>query len=222
MTVSSVATTGASTSTKQSSTQSLAGNFDTFLKLLTTQLKQQDPLQPMDATAFTAQLVQFATVEQAIQTNSKLSDLTAATTANQTMGAAGLIGQDAVASTKQVELPAGSDATIEYELPRAAASVQVTVRDANGRLVAQTTGETGAGDHQLAWNGQGIDGNRLPAGVYSVGIVAKDAAGTGIEATQLVRGTVQGVENGTSGVGLKLGALSVPLASLREVHAHTA
>ena len=218
-----VASVNSSTSTTtQSSTQSLAGNFDTFLKLLTTQLRQQDPLQPMDATAFTAQLVQFATVEQAIQTNSKLGELTTATTASQATGAANLLGREVVASSTSIELPAEGDAAIDYELPREAASVQVTVRDARGRAVATMAGETAAGEHRLGWNGQGLGTGRLAAGVYTVGITALDAAGKSITASQSVRGTVQGVQNGTDGVSLRLGALSVPLGALVEVHAAAA
>jgi flagellar basal-body rod modification protein FlgD len=206
-----------SSAASRSSTKTLAGNFDTFLKLLTTQLRQQDPLQPMDASAFTSQLVQFATVEQAIQTNTKLEDLTKLTRAGGTAAATGLLGQDVTATTSELALGADGDATIRYSLPKQAAEVQISILDAGGRVVQTAAGATAAGDQTVTWNGLGPDGQRLAAGTYTVKITAKDADGAELAAEQLVSGRVQRIEPGDGDVQLVVGGVAVPLAAVRDV-----
>ncbi len=102
----------------KSSSQSLAANFDTFLKLLTTQLQNQDPLAPMDANEFTSQLVEFASVEQAIQTNSKLGELGKLIESSGTTSAMGMLGREVTAATDRVGLAASGDAQIRYAATR--------------------------------------------------------------------------------------------------------
>src|SRR5262245_28642958 len=88
----------------KSSSQSLAANFDSFLTLLTTQLQNQDPLAPMDANTFTSQLVEFASVEQAIQTNSRLGELSELIQSSGTSSAIGLLGREVTAATDRIGL----------------------------------------------------------------------------------------------------------------------
>lgn len=217
MTVTTVTSSSATTTGAKSAQQTLAGNFDTFLKLLTTQLKQQDPLQPMDATAFTSQLVQFASVEQAIQTNSKLEALTKLTRTSGTAAALGLLGQEVTATTDQVGLAAEGDATIHYRLPRPAAEVQLSVLDSRGQVVRTATGTTAVGDHALTWDGLGSTGERLPAGPYTVKIVAKDADGAALTVEQFLSGRVQGLEPRDGDTQLLVGGVVVPLGSIRDI-----
>jgi flagellar basal-body rod modification protein FlgD len=219
-TVTVTSTTATSTSTAATSTssrQTLAGDFDTFLKLLTTQLRQQDPLQPMDATAFTSQLVQFASVEQAIQANTKLDSLTQLTRTSGTAAALGLLGQQVSATTDQVALPTEGDASIHYRLPSAAAEVQISLLDASGRVVHTAAGDPAAGDHVLTWNGLGAGGERLPSGSYTARIEAKDAEGTTIVAEQFLSGKVQGIEPRDGDVQLLVDGIPVSLAAIRSV-----
>ena len=91
MTIGGVGSTG---STQSAATQQLTGNFDTFLQLLTTQLQNQDPLNPMDSSQFTQQLVSFSQVEQQINTNSNLQNLISLTGANAGAGAVSYLGKD--------------------------------------------------------------------------------------------------------------------------------
>jgi len=211
------ATSSTSTATSSSSRQTLAGNFDTFLKILTTQLRQQDPLQPMDAAAFTSQLVQFASVEQAIQTNTKLESLTQLARASGTAAALGMLGQQVNATTDQVALPTEGDATIHYRLPSAAAEVQVSLLDAKGQVVHTAAGDPAAGDHALTWNGLGVNGERLPPGSYRARIEAKDAEGAKMAVEQFLDGKVQGIEPGDGDVQLLVDGIPVPLAAIRSV-----
>jgi flagellar basal-body rod modification protein FlgD len=211
------AVTGNAQSSTRSASQSLAGNFDNFLKLLTTQLQRQDPLAPMDATAFTSQLVEFASVEQAIQTNTRLSELKELTRTSVTSSALGLLGRDVTAATDKVALPSEGDAVIRYRLPEAAAEVRVSVLDGNGRVVHTAVGPRSAGDNAFAWNGLGADGQRLPSGDYTVRVEAKAADEATLAAEQFVRGKVQGLEPTESGLNFVVDGITVPLGTVRNV-----
>lgn len=209
--------TGGKPTGAAASQQTLAGNFETFLKLLTTQLTQQDPLQPMDATQFTSQLVQYASVEQAISTNKKLEDLTAVTRASSTASALGMLGHDVTVTGSEIQLGAEGGAAIAYRLPAAAESAYVSVVDARGQTVFTANGGTAAGDNNLTWDGLGADGARAPAGTYRVKVDAVGTDGTKLAAEQLLRGRVEGIETQNGEVKLFVGGVTVPLSSVRDV-----
>jgi flagellar basal-body rod modification protein FlgD len=208
------AASGTTAAAGTTSTKSLAGNFDTFLKLLTTQLKQQDPLSPMDATTFTSQLVQFASVEQAIQTNTKLADLAKLAETTSATSALSLLGQEVTATTDKISLAAEGDAEIRYRLPEAATETTVTVLDAKGQVVATLEGGANAGENALAWNGQGTDGLRLAAGSYTVKVAAKAADGSELAVEQFVRGPVQAVERVDSELRIRVADALVPFGAV--------
>lgn len=218
MTIASV-TAGRSTATPAPSSpqQTLAGNFDTFLKLLTTQLRQQDPLQPMDATQFTSQLVQYASVEQAIAMNKKLGELNAVTRASSTASALGMLGHDVTVAGDTVQLGADGGTTIAYRLPAQAEAVQVSIVDSRGRVVQTASGGTAAGDNSLVWNGTDGAGQRAPAGSYRIRVEAKAADGGKLAAEQILRGRVDGIETENGEVSLLVAGVSVPLTAVRDV-----
>lgn len=160
----------------------LTANFDTFLKLLTTQLRHQDPLQPLDTEKFTSQLVQFASVEQSIRANSHLETLIALQAAGERSSALSLVGRTvSVAADKAMHSGAGAGWT--YTLPGEAQSVTVTVVDSLGRVAATLNSDTGAGAHSASWNGETDKGETAPSGVYRLIVTAKDAAGLNMEAS---------------------------------------
>lgn len=159
----------------------LTANFDTFLKLLTTQLRHQDPLQPLDTEKFTSQLVQFASVEQSIRANNHLETLIALQAAGERASALSLVGRMAsVADDKAAHSGAGAEWS--YSLPGEAQSVTLTVVDSIGRITATLTGATGAGAHTALWNGETDRGETAPSGVYRLIVTAKDAAGLDMQA----------------------------------------
>lgn len=215
MTVSAVA--AASTTTVKSSSQSLAANFDNFLKLLTTQLQNQDPMAPMDANAFTSQLVQFASVEQAISTNSKLGELGKQIQAGSTASAMGMLGQRVTATTDKVGLAATGGASIRYQLPEAAAKVQVTLLDASGKMVRTFAGKGVAGENQVAWDGTDSSATHAPAGTYTVQIAAMRADGTKLDTTQFVSGIVQAIEPNGTEMQLVVDGTGVPISAVDSV-----
>ena len=173
---------------------SLADNFDSFLKLLTTQLTNQDPLQPMDANEFTAQLVQFSGVEQSIKTNQMLDELISLTRADQLARSADYLGAEVEADGATVRLTAAGPANLTYRLEDPAAAVELSIRDAQGKLVWQAPGVAEAGAHAIAWNGRSSTGERLPEGLYTLEVAAIDGAGRPLTAATGIAGTVDGVE----------------------------
>lgn len=215
MTISSVgATSGTGV---RSSSQGLAANFDNFLHLLTTQLQNQDPLAPMDANSFTSQLVQFASVEQAIQSNTKLSELAAAVQSGATTSAMSMLGREVTAATDQIALAADGDALIHYQLAEPAGDVRISVLDANGRVVRTTLGSMDAGDNLLRWDGTDAAGRRSAAGQYTVRIEATRADGTAVGVEQLVTGKVRGIEPKAGQPTLLIEGTAVPLSAIRAV-----
>ena len=150
----------------------LADNFDTFLSLLTTQLKNQDPLSPLDSNQFTQQLVQMTGVEQQLTTNDLLKQLISNT-------GTGI-------STAVSLVLAGLGAT----------DAKIEVLDANGKVVhAEAATDNKVGDHPFVWDGKDMNGNPLPnGGTYSLRVTALDAAGQSVTATPYVLGRVTGVE----------------------------
>ena len=209
---------GGSSSVKSSS-QSLAANFDTFLKLLTTQLQNQDPLAPMDANAFTSQLVQFASVEQAIKTNDKLTELGGLIETSGTSSAMSMLGREAVVATDRVGLATTGDATIRYRLPEAGAKVTATIVDTRGRILRALPAPAAAGENALLWDGLDGMGNRVPPGTYQVRLDAARADGKTVAVDQYLTGTVEAIEPGADGITLVVAGAEVPLSAVRKVRA---
>lgn len=174
----------------------LAESFDTFLALLTTQLKNQDPLSPLDSNQFTQQIVQMTGVEQQLLTNDLLKSLVS-NTSNGVSTAVSLIGKEVRAATVDAKLKDGQAAWI-YTLPRDANDVKLEVVDSNGKTVRTlSAAEDGrkAGDHKVTWDGKDANGVKLPdGGVYSLKVSAKDSDFATVPSTVSIEGIVTGVE----------------------------
>jgi len=211
-TTSPVSTQTTATTASTTATQQLASNFDTFLQLLTTQLKNQDPTAPMDSTQFTQQLVMFSQVEQQINTNTNLQNLISAVQAQSNNQAMNYLGRNVVMSDGTGVLTNGS-ATWTYGLDNNAAATTLTVADANGKTVYSTTGETAAGTHSFAWNGQDATGNQLPDGIYRLTVTSTATDGTAVSSSVASKGTVSAVDLSGSSPQLVIGTAEVPLSS---------
>ena len=177
----------------------LADNFDGFLKLLTTQLTSQDPLEPLNANEFTAQLVQFTGVEQSIKTNSMLEELLGLTRGDQLARGADLVGASVEVDAGTVRVASDGISSATYRLPESAAAVDLRIRNGAGEVVWQGAGKTAQGAHDVQWNGLDARGQRLPSGLYQVEVNAVDAAGRAVPAETTITGTVDGVELGGDG-----------------------
>jgi flagellar basal-body rod modification protein FlgD len=210
-------TSSTSTGSTSSSDASLLGsNLNTFLTLLTTQLKNQDPTSPMDTNQFTQQLVEFSGVEQQINTNKNLQTLISLQTSSETVAALPMVGKTIQYNESTAPLSSGQ-ASFTYTLPTSAAAANLVVEDANGNIVYQTTADTSAGSHSFLWNGQNISGTTSPDGAYSLAVVAADATGKAISATVTATGTVDGVSVNNNVPTFDIGGIKVPMSDLLTV-----
>jgi flagellar basal-body rod modification protein FlgD len=203
-------TSSTNTSTTQSatSTKSLAQNFNTFLNMLTTQLKHQDPLSPMDSTQFTNQLVQFASVEQQINTNSNLEKLITSTNLNTKSQAISYIGHSIEADSSNVPLQDGK-ANFAATLAGDTASASVVVKDSSGTIVANLPLQKSTSRQEMTWDGKDKNGNQLPDGLYSLSISALDGNGASVDGAISVYGKVTDVASDENGTLIGMGKVVV-------------
>lgn len=194
----------------QAASTQLTDNFDTFLTLLTTQLRNQDPLEPLKSNEFTSQLVEFSAVEQSIATNQNLEQLLNLTFASFAGQAVGYIGKEVTAESPTAILTDGS-AEWGYELDAPAEEATLLVTNAAGSLVYQEQAANVSGSRTFSWNGKDGSGRQLPDGEYTLRVIATDAAGNEVPVTMKQDGivTAVGFENDTpvltvNGSGIRL------------------
>lgn len=189
----------------------LAGDFNFFLKMLTTQLKNQDPTEPMDVSQMTAQIAQYSMVEQQVKTNANLESLLNANKQNQLSTAVSYIGKEVETEGNTGTLISGQ-ATFSYQLPQAAQTVSVVITNASGEAVFQGAGTTKEGTNLVVWDGiNSFTDEDEPNGEYTIAVTAKDAEGNDIEADTRAVGTVAAVENdGEGNITLTVGTVQVP------------
>jgi len=188
-----------------------------FLSLLVTQLRNQDPLSPLQPYEFAAQLAQFSSVEQltqlndAMSTQNQQSQLVAALV--QTQFGSGLLGKEILAEGDQIEIPKSGAAQMQVEIPGAGGDAKLTLTDDNGRVLAtRDLGSLAPGKQTLTLPGD------LPPGVCHVKIDVTGANGKSAAATTYETGVVSGVHFANGGLTLRIGSLDIPLGALVEVH----
>lgn len=211
VTVTGVAQNAANT---QQQSAALAEDFDQFLILLTTQLQNQDPLNPMDSTEFTNQLVQFSQVEQAINTNQKLDDLVSLQLGSISSVALGYVGMDVNYISSEMTYDGTNPVTVNYALDSDAYSAKINVYDESGNLVFSDTVDRDTGAHEYVWDGSHQGGGKVEPGTYSVSIDALDSEGDGIDTSTVVSGRVRGIESQNGVVYLLIGERAVPLGQV--------
>lgn len=220
-TVNALSSAATSTSAAENSGTKLAGDFDQFLKLLTTQLQYQDPTSPMDTTEFTNQLVQFANVEQQIAQSKSLESLISIQESWQTANAINYIGKEVDISGKNVLLEDGQG-VIGYTLPSNTESTTVVIKDSSGKAIRTVAGNKTTGTYAYVWDGRTDGGVKMADGTYTFEVTAKDAAGKAVTVSTQFAGTVTGVTNSNGTVVLNVGVLKVPLADVTGVRTPTA
>jgi flagellar basal-body rod modification protein FlgD len=211
------AATGATATAASKAKTGLADSFDTFLTLLTAQLQNQDPLKPMDSTEFTSQLVQFTSVEQQIAQNENLENILAAQRSSAASSAVGYLGKSAIANTDQAGLVNGR-ASWTLNLPSTPNSLDLSIVDANGRVVATGAGAIAAGEQTIAWDGKSFNGQQLPnGGVYSLRVTAKNGNGDLITPTLSQKGMISGVDLSGTSPRLTLNGTPVDIATIKSL-----
>ena len=193
----------------------LAKDLNTFLSLLTSQLKHQDPLSPMDSTEFTQQLVQFAQVEQQMSQNDKLDKLVKAHNSGLAATAVSYIGNYVEAEGNQVPLQDGKG-RFAYGISEAAKQVGILIKDSTGRVVRAVEGETHAGVHDYRWDGKDDEGNQLPDGTYTLALTATGEEGS-VDTWTTVFGKVTGVTSKDDQVTLVMDQVGVPMSNIMSI-----
>jgi flagellar basal-body rod modification protein FlgD len=199
-----------------SSGRQLQEDLNRFLNLLVTQLQNQDPLDPMDANEFTSQLVQFASVEQQIYQNANLEKLLKVAENGQVAAMVNYLGTVAEASGNALPLVDGK-AKATYALGESVVSTTIAVKDATGRVMFVTPGETGSGQHTFTWNGTDTSGMALPDGAYSIEVSAKRPDGTFADVAQTAFGKISGAAVEGGRVMLFMGQIAVPMDEVLSV-----
>jgi flagellar basal-body rod modification protein FlgD len=209
------ATASKATTSPSADRAQIAGNFQQFLTLLTTQLKSQNPMDPLDTNQFTQQLVQFASVEQQLKTNDTLSSLLTSAKASTTASAATYVGLDVTADGATQNLTNGSASwTLN---PARAAKATVTIKDENGAVVATKAATLQAGAQAFSWDGKNAQGATVPDGSYTISVSAQDASGQGVAVSTEISGTVTAVDVSGSAPVLTVGSASVPLSTVKTI-----
>lgn len=190
-TVSSV--TSAASSTASSSSNNTLGQDD-FLTLLVAQLQNQDPLNPADATEFTAQLAQYSQLEQLFNLNDAMEELTSTTAKSQSISALNLIGQEVVVEGDDLTIEAGESVNIGYQVEGTVTGLNLIVKNSSGKIVDTIAAtDLTAGNHFITWDGKDANGNAVIAGNYSFTLSATGGS-SDAALTPLIRTTVTGVD----------------------------
>jgi len=206
---------------KASDQVSLWGDFDTFLTILTAQLKNQDPTEPVDASTFTQQLVQYAQVEQQIGTNEKLDEIHGVFNSNGITPLLGYVGQYVETNSPDKLIVQNGSGLMTYSLPQEALSVSISVVDESGESIATIDGTTSLGLNRISWDGMLNDGTKAKDGVYKYILTAKDNKDELIEVSDVrAIGQVSGVETDENGnISLKIGDYSLADIDIMSVFA---
>jgi flagellar basal-body rod modification protein FlgD len=178
----------------------LSSDRSFFLRMLTTQLQNQDPTEPMDVSQMTQQIAQYSGVEQQVQTNANLEKLLTQQKQSVLSTAVSYIGKEVETEGNTGTLFNGQ-ATFSYALPVAANSAQVTITNSAGQAVFNGNAPLKKGRNVVVWDGvNSFNGNTMPAGNYTITLTAKDATGKDIPASTYAVGIVNTVETNKDGV----------------------
>jgi len=209
------ATAGSSASPSSNALNSLSANFGDFLKLLMTQLQNQDPSSPLDTNQFTSELVQFSSVEQQINTNTSLTRLIQLTQAGEIMQGSSMTGKRVTVDSDHLPLQNGQG-TLQFIAP-AAQPVDIAIYNDSGAKLSESMLMATKGSNTWTWNGKTTSGTTLPDGSYKVAVTGANADGTTSALTFSVVGTATGVQSQSNGMQLQLGALSVDFSKVQAV-----
>ncbi|EEE47696.2 flagellar hook assembly protein FlgD [Roseibium alexandrii] len=212
-------TSGAAQSSSQSSTQAseagLSANYELFLSMLTTQIQNQDPLDPLDSAEYTNQLVQYSNVEQSIQTNKNLEEMISLLSSNQSSAYVNYIGTEVTAAGGTAMFDNGQ-ASWKYDVLEDATGTVEILNDA-GQTVYSGEIQLKAGGGTYTWDGTTDLGGTASKGAYTIQLDVKDSAGTAEPASIEVSGVVDEVNFGGAVPFLRIGEISVPVSAVKSV-----
>ncbi len=197
---------------------------DEFLKLLTYQLRAQNPLRPYDNQEFAAQLAQFSQLEQLTQIKSLLEEhininyLLTKTISNTALP--GLIGKNASSYTNSIRCDGEKPVEINYQLNYPVASGELIIKDSNGNLIKTitlTNDQLAKGDHKILWDGKDINGNSVSPGQYSIFLNLKDSQGKNISVKPFISGKIEAVRFKNEGTVIVINGTEVALGDIFDI-----
>jgi flagellar basal-body rod modification protein FlgD len=209
------ATTAAQVASQVNDKATIAGNFQTFLQLLTTQLKNQNPLDPLDTNQFTQQLTQFAQVEQQLKTNDQLASIVTMEKSAQSTLAMSFVGQTVAVDGQTTQLLNGA-AKWTFSVPKPA-TAQVNIINSAGQTVYSANYTMQTGQQVFQWDGKTNAGQQLPDGTYKMSITAKDASGQSVAISTEVSGTVDTVDLSQSPPVLTVGGQNFTVDQIKRI-----
>ena len=207
---------GASTSAAAKSQAKLATDFDQFLLLLTAQLQNQDPLDPIDSNEFVQQLVSFTGVEQSIATNTNLENLIALNKAAQSASAIGYLGTTIEAQGNRIPLADG-EARFLYILPENTTSTSILITNESGEVAFAGQGKTTADKHGFVWDGRDANGTLQPDGIYKVTVSSFASDDRLMSIPTIIGGRVTRVETVDGGIHLTVNGVTIPIEEVLSV-----
>jgi len=205
-----------STNSTSSSNTTVANNFQTFLTLLTTQLQNQNPLDPLDTNQFTAQLVQFASVEQQLRQNDQLATLVNLERTAQSTAALAYVGYTAVVDGSRAPYDGKNSAVWTLDAPNDTTAT-VTITNAAGQTVFSGNYPVQKGKAPFIWDGKGNDGTQYPAGYYTINVSGKDSSGNNVGIPTEVQGVVDSVDLTASPALLTIGGQTYTTDQIKRV-----
>ena len=208
-------TSSSSSTTASTAKTGIADNFQTFLTLLTTQLQNQNPLDPLDTNQFTQQLVQFAGVEQQLRSNDQLKSLIDLQKSAQATAALAYVGNTVAVDGSTGQLNSGS-ATWNLKTDTAA-NATITITSSNGQTVYSGTYSLNQGNTSFVWDGKGNDGTQWPSGAYKLTTTAKDTSGNTIAIATETQGVVDSVDLTSTPALLSIGGQNYTTDQIKRV-----
>ena len=191
---------------------------DDFLNLLVAQLQNQDPLNPMDSTAFTSQLAEFSSLEQLSNVNENLEYLQMYQASINNAQAVSFIGKNIDALGSSIQLESGENQDIHFELSQDSSSVVINIYDEAGSFVKYIeNGPLGEGKQGVEWDGTDNGGNALPEGIYKFEVMAVDANGDKVQTATYISDRVTGVTFKNGVTYLLAGGTKIPIGDVIEV-----
>lgn len=216
MTISTVSALTGSTSTSSSDISALSGNYQMFLQLLVTQMQNQSPLDPMDSSQFTQQLVQYSAVEQQIKANQSLTDLKTMFAVQSALAFVGYVGKTVTVDSSSADLKDGV-ATWNFNASTTAPAATIEVHDSSGNIVYTTVQKIASGAGVFEWKGETDTGGVAPAGTYTISITGNDAAGKAVTFKTETTGQVDAVDFSGTTPMLSIGGQSVSAYQVKTV-----
>lgn len=207
-------TTANKTTTASTATTGIADNFQTFLTLLTTQLQNQNPLDPLDTNQFTQQLVQFAGVEQQLKSNDQLKSLIAIEKSAQATQALIYVGNTVAVDGSTTQLD--GSATWNLKAPKGT-NAAVTITNSTGQTVYSGKFTLTNGNSSFVWDGKGNDGTQYPAGDYKMTATGTDSSGKNVAIASEVQGVVDSVDLTATPALLSIGGQNYTTDQIKRV-----